>query len=215
MTMKWLNFKPALLAVCIMIFSVTTSKAQEEYKENVQSYVSQWNKLIPRYFKAQYAGGMGLFALGTGWDYGRKKQWESDILVGWVPKYSSDRSKVIFTLKQNYIPWSVKINKDFILRPLHTGLYVNSIIGRDYWVSEPEKYPNSYYAFSTKLRFNVFVGQQITYIIPHKERTYGKSATFYYEISSNDLYILSAAKNSYLKPDDYLRLSFGVKFQVL
>ncbi|MES2486784.1 MAG: hypothetical protein V4581_12665 [Bacteroidota bacterium] len=213
--MKWLNFKPALLAVCIMIFSVTTSKAQEEYKENVQSYVSQWNKLIPRYFKAQYAGGMGLFALGTGWDYGRKKQWESDILVGWVPKYSSDRSKVIFTLKQNYIPWSVKINKDFILRPLHTGLYVNSIIGRDYWVSEPEKYPNSYYAFSTKLRFNVFVGQQITYIIPHKERTYGKSATFYYEISSNDLYILSAAKNSYLKPDDYLRLSFGVKFQVL
>jgi hypothetical protein len=213
--MKLLNFKPKGIIAGLALLISVAGTAQQEYKENIQEYQSQWNKLIPRYFKAQYAGGMGLFALGTGWDYGKKKQWESDILLGWVPKYSSERSKVILTIKQNYIPWSVKLSDRFTLRPLHTGLYVNSIVGQDYWVSEPEKYPNSYYAFSTKLRFNAFVGQQITYSIPVKERSFGKSVTLFYEISSNDLYIISAAQNSYLNPDDYLRLSFGAKFQIL
>jgi hypothetical protein len=199
-------------ATCI---AQENNKTQTEYQENVQDYVSQWAKLVPRYIKGQYAGGMGLFAIGTGWDYGRKKQWESDILIGWVPRYSSAHSKFIFTLKQNYIPWRVSLSDKFTFKPLHTGLYVNSILGRDYWIGEPEKYPNSYYAFSTKLRFNVFIGEQITYHIPSKERSFAKSATFYYELSSNDLYILSAFKNSYLKPDDYLRLSFGVKVQIL
>ena len=37
----------------------------------------------------------------------------------------------------------------------------------------------------------------------------------FYEISTCDLYIVSAFTNKYLKPKDYLSLSFGVKLQLL
>jgi hypothetical protein len=38
--------------------------------------------------------------------------------------------------------------------------------------------------------------------------------TAFYELSSCDLYVVSAVTNRYLKPTDYLRLSFGLKFQI-
>jgi hypothetical protein len=50
--------------------------------------------------------------------------------------------------------------------------------------------------------------------VPEKYRKFSKSITAFYEISTCDLYVVSAFNNSYLKPDDYLRLSFGLKFQI-
>lgn len=124
------------------------------------------------------------------------------------------KSKITFTLKQNFIPWSKRLNKNFSLEPLATGLYVNTIFDGEFWVNEPDKYPNGYYSFSTKMRFNIYIGQRITFHIPSEKRFFTKSITAFYEISSNDLYIASAFTNSYLKPTDYLRLSFGLKMQL-
>jgi hypothetical protein len=214
--MKLSGFK---LLFAVIVFSMAAQTygqdciALHEPAKSIK-YRSAWDRVLPRYVKLQYAGGMGLFAVGPGWDYGKKKQWESDFLVGWIPRYTSDHSKIVLTLKQNYIPWTVSLNDNFVLRPLHTGLYLNSTLGSDYWLKEPDRYPDSYYGFSTKLRINVFIGQQLTYKIPAGNRLQGKTVTFYYEISSNDLYIVSAATNSYLKPNDYLKLSLGIKIQL-
>ena len=45
-------------------------------------------------------------------------QWETDILLGFIPKYSSKKAKVTMTLKQNYMPWSINIGKGFSTEPL-------------------------------------------------------------------------------------------------
>ena len=37
---------------------------------------------------------MGLLSFGTGWDYGKRNQWETDILLGFIPKYSAKKTKV-------------------------------------------------------------------------------------------------------------------------
>jgi hypothetical protein len=58
------------------------------------------------------------------------------------------------------------------------------------------------------------VGQRLRYDIPDGNHKWMKSVTAFYELSSCDLYIVSAFTNHYLKPTDYLRLSFGLKFQV-
>ena len=135
---------------------------------------------------------MGLLSFGTGWDYGKRNQWETDLLLGFIPKYSSKKAKVTMTLKQNYMPWSINLGKGF-----------------------SERYPKGYYGFSSKVRIHVFMGQRLTYDIDPNRRFLAKSVTFFYEISTCDLYLISGVTNSYLRPRDYLSLSFGLKFQWL
>ncbi|MBB3895629.1 hypothetical protein GGR07_001961 [Bacteroides pyogenes] len=150
-----------------------------------------------------------------GWDYGKRSQWETDLLLGFIPKHSSKRAKLTMTLKQNYMPWSVGLGERFSVEPLACGLYMNTVFGHEFWVREPERYPKGYYGFSSKIRFHIFVGQRLTYDIDPQWRFMAKSVTFFYEISTCDLYLVSAATNSYLRPRDYLSLSFGLKFQWL
>lgn len=185
------------------------------YDRRVHRYRRHWQALIPTHTKLQFAGNMGLFSIGTGWDYGRRNQWETDLLVGFVPKYQSDKAKVTFTVKQNYIPWSLQIKQSrFSVEPLTCGLYFNTVFGDDFWVSEPDRYPKGYYGFSSKIRTHVFLGQRLTYDIDPQHRFTAKAITVFYEISTCDLYIVSAFTNHYLKPKDYLSLSFGVKLQL-
>lgn len=189
--------------------------AQEEsrYEKKIERYQSKWFNLIPTHAKVQYAGSMGRVSVGTGWDYGKKDQWETDIILGFVPKHSTNKAKIAFTIKQNYIPWKLPWGeKGFFFEPLTTGLYMNTISGRNFWNKEPGKYPNNYYNMSTKIRFYAFVGERIGYKIPPQKRWFFKEVAFFYELSTCDLYVASAVQNSYLKPHDYLKLSLGLKF---
>ena len=145
-----------------------------------------------------------------------KFQWETDIFLGVLPKYQSDCTKLTFTLKQNYIPWSLQIKESrFAVEPLTCGMYFNTVFGDEFWVNEPERYPKGYYGFSSKVRIHAFLGQRITYDIDPRRRFTAKAITFFYELSTCDLYIVSAFTNKYLKPRDYLSLSFGLKLQLL
>ena len=185
------------------------------YMRNSLRARQRWERLIPTYSKIQYAGNMGLLSFGTGWDYGKRNQWETDFFLGFVPKYSSKKTKITMTLKQNFIPWDITLGKGFILEPLTCGMYVNTVFGSQFWVSEPDRYPKGYYGFSSKVRFHVFAGQRLEYDIPSHRRLFARSVTVFYEISTCDLYLISAVQNSYLRPRDYLSLSFGLKFQWL
>ena len=83
------------------------------YDNRIHRFRSHWERIIPTHSKIQYAGNMGLLSFGTGWDYGKHNQWETDILLGFIPKYSSKKAKVTMALKQNYMPWSINIGKGF------------------------------------------------------------------------------------------------------
>lgn len=185
------------------------------YDRRIHRYRKRWEALIPTHIKVQYAGNMGLLSFGTGWDYGKRNQWETDVLFGILPKYESKRTKVTFTLKQNYMPWSLDLGRQFSAEPLACGMYLNTVFGDEFWTHEPERYPKGYYGFSSKVRIHAFVGQRITYEIDHRRRFTAKEITFFYEISTCDLYVVSAFTNKYLKPRDYLSLSFGIKLQLL
>lgn len=215
MNMKWSDFKLAF-AISSLSFVLCSQSigAQTGYEKRVEKYHTFWNKLIPTHAKLQYAGSMGLLSLGAGWDYGKNNQWETDVYLGYLPKYSTKRAKATFTVKQNFIPWKTRLNNTFTLEPFACGLYVNTILDGDFWVNEPDKYPDSYYAFSTKVRFNIYIGQRLIYNIKSSKRILSRSVTFFYEISTNDLYLVSAIPNRYLKPSDYLHLSLGLKMQI-
>ena len=185
----------------------------ERHKRKLERYQNQWNSLIPKYQNLQFAGSIGLLSAGMGWDYGRQRQWETECMFGFVPGFSSNKTKVTLTLKQNYVPWEVSLGKNWVLEPLETGLFVNTVLASDFWVKEPEKYPNNYYKFSTRVRFHAFLGQRIA--LNMKENFPFRRITVYYELSTCDLYLISKFTNQYVKMVDILSLSFGLKFHIL
>lgn len=214
MIMKWWSFKIYLVFI-VSIVCLMNVKSQEAYQQRIEKSRTFWEQLIPNHAKIQYAGGIGIVSAGLGWDYGKSKQWETDVMLGLVPSYSTQHAKATFTLKQHFLPWNNRrISDKFTIDPLACGLSANTIFDGEFWVSEPDKYPSGYYSFSTKLRFWVYLGQRITLHIPEEKRYMAKSITAFYEVSSCDLYLFSAFTNRYLKPTDYLRLAFGLKFNI-
>lgn len=203
-----------ILLFCFLGYDSVFADTLSRHAQLQEKYRSSWARLIPRYNKFQYAGEMGLFSLGCGWDYGRRKQWETDILLGYLPKFDGKEWHITFTLKENYIPWKIALWKsDWILEPFTASLYINKIFGNEFWSKEPDKYPDRYYNVATNLRFNIAFGQRIKF----KGKPLGLSdhITFFYEICTNDLYLVSYFTNKYLGLTDIFSLSLGIKFQFL
>ena len=187
-----------------------------KYERRISRYRLAWQSLIPTQFILQNAGNMGLLSLGIGWNYGRRKQWETHLLVGRMPKYRSTRGKMTMTLKETFIPWRIDIGKGWDVEPLTTGLYVNTVFGHEFWEHQPNRYPDKYYEFmSTKFRLNVFLGESITKTVPNNRRKFIKSITAFYELSTCDLYIRSMIQDSNVHLNDIVGLSLGVKLQFM
>ena len=158
-----------LMFACSILMCATTYaqsndtiKAQSPslYELRHERYIKRWNKLIPNQATVQYAGSIGMFSAGAGWRYGRNHHWETDLLLGFLPKYHSETAHMTFTIKERYIPWHCKISSRWDIEPLTTGIFFNTISGEDFWKHLPSRYPKHYYGFSTKIRSNVFLGQR-------------------------------------------------------
>ncbi|MDR1525407.1 MAG: hypothetical protein LBS79_09190 [Tannerella sp.] len=88
MTVKRYRFKYIILFI-IQLSSVTAF-AQSNYEKRIEKRLSFWEKLIPTHHQIQYAGGLGLVSGGAGWEYGNKNQWETDLSIGFLPRYSTE-----------------------------------------------------------------------------------------------------------------------------
>lgn len=186
------------------------------YDKRVHRYRKRWEALIPTQSVVQFAGNMGFLSFGVGWSYGKRNQWETNQLIGFIPKYKSSRAKVTLTIKENYIPWSIYVGKGVQIEPLRTGLYLNAVFGSEFWNEQPSRYPNDYYEFlSTKFRLNIFAGQGVTKIVPMNHLRFVKSVTAFYELGTCDLYIRAKYQDHSVKFWDLMGLSLGLKFQLL
>ena len=189
----------------------TESRKERKWDKRTFERYEGWKRLKPTIFVSQYAGGMGLHSNGVGWSYGKRRQGETNIMLGYLPKRHAGRYRLTFTLKQNYIPWSMSIDEHWNVEPFYCGLYFTTIAGSEFWKEEPGKYPNHYYNICTKIRPYIFVGQRVGFAPGHR---FIRNIQMFYEISSCDLYIVSKVGNKTLKPRDFLRLSFGVKMDL-
>lgn len=224
--MKWFIFdrigiKDILLLSLVLVCSsvcaegFSDEKSQNRHERKLQQYKKGWEKLIPRYQKIQYAGSMGLISIGVGWDYGKSKQWETDLFLGYLPRFDGSSGHATITLKENYIPWQINLAKSerWKAEPFTASLYINKIFGDEFWSREPDKYPDGYYGLATNLRFNLAFGQRVRFKV--KPIGLSEQLTLFYEFGTNDLYIISYFTNKYLHFSDIFNLSLGIKFQFL
>ncbi len=219
--MEGLNMRLSVIKVVLALLvtvlpSVKMKSAEIVHADSLhhaQQYKNFWQNLVPRQLSVQYAGSIGVMSFGLGWQY-YKEKWETDVLLGWIPSHVSDETKPSLTIKERFIPWQINVGKHFRLEPLTTGVFLNTIFGENFWHNEPSRYPTSYYGFSTNVRVNAFVGQRFKYVIPSNRRSYSKSISVYYELSTCDLYVVSAITNRRITLGDILSLAIGVKLEI-
>ena len=185
------------------------------YVRRLNNYYRMWARLIPRGARIQYAGNMGMFSGGPTWIYGRR-HWETSLMFGFVPKHNAHHAVMTMTLKQDYIPWTVHVAGELVdFQPLAAGLYFNTAFSHKFWVHQPSRYPKGYYWFATRVRTNVYLGQRIRLNIPERKRWFARSVNLFYELSTCDYYFIQKVKNSYITPDKWLTLSFGIQIEWL
>lgn len=195
--------------------SITTPiEKLSRYDKNRQRLMKRWKRLIPTQASLQYAGSIGLMSVGWGWHYGKGQHWETDMLIGVVPRYHTEKFHTTFTIKQRYVPWHCMVSHRWTIEPLTAGVFFNTISGDDFWRSLPDKYPKHYYGFSTKVRANIFLGQRLRYNIPRSKRLAHQAVSFYYELSSCDLYIVSKATNKAYPWQETLSLALGLRWEM-
>ena len=199
-------------------------EGNSKFEQRLQRKQRVWASLIPTHFVVQNAGNMGVLSAGIGWSYGKNRKWETDLLIGFIPKHDSSRFKVTTTLKGNYIPWRIDLTPNatggdkhhWLFEPLTASLYLNTVYGSEFWKSQPSRYPDKYYEFmSTKFRLNVAFGQRITLKIADNKRKRHSRITLFYEIGSCDLYIRSLFQGQDVSIGDIIGLSIGAKFFTL
>lgn len=188
-----------------------SSEVVSKYDKRMHRYRKNWGALVPTHNVVQFFGNMGVASIGVGWDYGKHRQWETELLFGIIPRYSSKSVKMTMTLKENFTPWSVSMKKGWSFEPLECGLYFNTVFGRDFWTSQPTKYESGYYPFSTRIRPNVFLGERFSLEIPKNKRKFIKGVTFFYELSTNDIGFMRFYRNGSAEFWDVFGLSFGIK----
>lgn len=200
--------------ILALILLPLSSSARSKYEQRLERREKMWQKLIPNLYMMQYGGGIANISAGFGWDYGRSNQWETHILLGFVPKKDSHSHYWTFNLRQSYIPWSIPIKQIIQFKPITTSLLVNSILHNDFWMSEPDRYPHGYYGFSSRMRFHLAVGQRWTFVIPRNKRLISSQLSLYYELSTCDLYVRQKFLNSTIPLKDILSLGFGFIFTI-
>lgn len=166
----------------------------------------------PSHVVLQTGGGLGMVAGGAG--FSLKDRLDLDILVGYVPEKYAGSALSLVSAKLLYSPWSLPLRERLTLKPLTVGGYFSYTHGtiND---EEPNQYNPGYYWFSTDTRVGPLLGSRLSYALPATATGRSRNLSAYYELSTNDLYIVSYVQNRRgLSPADILVLSLGLKLDI-
>lgn len=184
-----------------------------------------YEALMPRSVTIQYAGNIGAVSCGPGWIYGRREQWETQLLIGYLPEEVMFNDYFCLTARQCYTPFRIDMGERLSIDPLTTSVAVNTLFSGEFWYDEPG---SKYYNFSTRLRFHFGMGSRLNLAIPQREgsssnkkQRHASSSdkkrqqrlSLYYELSTYDLALLSYSRGGYIGLGDIVYLGLGIRYQ--
>jgi hypothetical protein len=166
----------------------------------------------PHRLIVQHAGSTGFLSAGAGYK-SRNSRTSIDYLFGYVPEaYGGDLYQS--TLKLSVLPIKINFSDRVTFFPLTCGTFLSYSHGGKFYLTLPvEKYGKGYYWWSSGLRVHIFTGQELTvYTSRLNSKRFIKSASLYYELNTNDLYIISAIRNpDFFTPARIISMGFGVR----
>ncbi|MBT1706076.1 hypothetical protein [Chryseosolibacter indicus] len=190
----------------ILLFAFTYIKGFAQEKE---PHIPRW--YVPDFAAVQYAGSIGFFSIGAGYDLFKEKA-NVDLLFGYVPPaYAGDGAIRTMTLKFTGEVIRLQPNPTTLIHPLTIGTYFNYTFGHEYSSDLPAWYPNGYYWWSEAVRVNVFIGGNVRFITNRLQQ--GSKVTAYYEIGTNEIKLASYTQNVHaLNIWSILHAGIGVRY---
>ncbi|KAA9333328.1 hypothetical protein F0P96_10175 [Hymenobacter busanensis] len=154
------------------------------------------------------AGGTGAVAVGGGYWLARRRL-EPELLLGIVPKKLGGKTLGVVTLKTTYTPYAPQLGASrWQANPLSFGGLASYTFGPGLNSSRATKYPKGYYWWSSALRFGAVLGARLTH---EGGAGWPQRSSYYAELGTNDLYLVSKITNRSLRLSEILTLGLGVK----
>ena len=160
---------------------------------------------IPDYATVQFAGNIGFFSVGIGYQLFNDHLY-SELLYGHVPPSISKTEHIHKISLKNTFPLYTKKFSTFSLSPI-AGLTLSYETENHSFVVLPDKYPKGYY-HPNAFHFTLFVGAKV-----HKDFTNQqiiKGADFYFELGTIERYLWYAVTQKEVKLNDIFSSAVGI-----
>ena len=182
------------LLICIAIFQGYVTVAQE-------------HRFAPDFAVAQYAGSIGFFSVGAGYDVFGKH--ELSIHYGYVPENRGGRLNILAS-KLVFNTYSFNLSERVRVHPLNVGAMLSYHFGsqfRSHWPGH--RYPDGYYWWKTSLKAHLLTQSSVT--VSFRDRHIRSMAVFV-ELNTNELYLISLVQNRHsLRLADIVKVGCGVR----
>jgi len=193
-------FKHIGTAVFILALSTTASAQRFRF-------------LVPDGAVIQHAGSIGYFSGGIEYDLFKNKRGSLDLLFGILPE-SKGGAFTTVTTKFAYRPFEIKAAPWLVIHPINPGLFLCYTVDKDFdLIRDRDQYIKGYYYLSEALRTHVALSSEfkLNTAALVKGKTV-KSVTIYYEINTNDMYLVNYFQNTKaMSLPDIFKAGIGIR----
>lgn len=191
-----------IFIVSILVLFFNNSYAQEAISVKEKSWY------VPDYVKAQFAGNIGLFSVGAGYQLFDKVLY-SELLYGFVPESASRADNIhLITIKNTFPLYRKVIGENLTITPI-AGFTTTLDIGTNSFTTLPSIYPEGYYV-PTAVHFTLFGGAMVHK--DFKKPKFFKGVDFYVEFGTVETYLWYAFATKEVDLVDVFSLDLGVNF---
>ncbi|WMJ75125.1 hypothetical protein RCC89_18435 [Cytophagaceae bacterium ABcell3] len=186
-----------------LLLVASTARAQEN---------NFLERLIPRDFTVQYAGGIGMFSAGINYPMANNKL-DLSFLYGHVPpKFGGKLNKI--TTKFQYNPFDIRITENISLRPVNPVFFLSFTLNRNHHLIWPrDQYGAGYYWWNSAMRWHLGLSSEVRF---HSfEKTIFSYVAAYIEANVQDMYLYARLDNpDYFTFYDVMYIGTGIRFGI-
>lgn len=169
--------------------------------------------LVPDNAIIQFAGSIGYFSVGAGYDLFKNKKGMLDFNYGYVPAAKGGELHIA-TAKFAYKVYEIQLKDWGKFYPFNPGFFASYTFHPKLSYSfSKSKYPEGYYYWSEALRPNISIGNELEFNMKRIWKDSGiKALSLYSEINTNDYYLINYFQNtSALTLADIFQLGIGMR----
>lgn len=169
--------------------------------------------LVPDNAIVQFAGSIGYFSVGAGYDLFKNKKGILDFNYGYVPADKGGELHIV-TAKFAYKFYEIKLKDWGKFYPFNPGFFASyTFHPKLSYRFNQHVFPDNYYYWSEALRPNLSIGNEIEFNMKKIWKDSGiKAISLYSEMNTNDYYIVNYFQNtSALTLADIFQLGIGMR----
>jgi hypothetical protein len=191
-----------IFSVSVILLFFIKSYAQEP------NLVKDKSWYVPDYVKVQFAGNIGLVAVGAGYQLFNKVLY-TELLYGFVPESVSKSDEIhLITIKNTFPVFRKELGKNFTISPI-AGFATTYEIGTNSFTTLPSIYPEGYYV-PNAFHFTLFGGAMVHK--DFKDSKMIKGADFYFEVGTVETYLWYVITSKEVSTSDVFSTSIGINF---